>query len=396
MPLLCAIDMKKILSTLFIVFVLAAEPVFAGVAGSKHDMFAQGKGTDTNMCSYCHVPHNAAGEKIWSFWPNEARLTPGYTNPNQPWYLTTGAISDMPIENMCFSCHDGTAAGGESEMGLTETQTVFYNRNRHKTWGSGDCDICHTVHDNTNGNFLIVPATQSAESEMPTYCETCHGANPYPGAGSYGNMLAGSQHPYKDAGWLLNGSCNSCHTMHGGSDYTTTGIAHPILKTSNADSVYCEMCHNHEQKTTGGNRHPANLSAAGGWGKVTCESCHDPHQPDTNDSGKPFILLDENIDSGFCTNCHDATSETNGPMIGGGHPVNRPFTVNPTDPLKAPAGNTIDDNTDGIIDYPLNTASMVCESCHSVHRKGIDVPALRDTKGNSASCINCHGNTTGP
>ncbi|HDZ76875.1 MAG TPA: hypothetical protein ENH41_02175 [Candidatus Omnitrophica bacterium] len=337
---------------------------FANVANTFHDMFAQGKGTDPNVCGYCHIPHNAAGNKIWSDWGNEAQLTSGPSSP---------------IGNMCYTCHDGTA----TLMG----QTTVFNASlqQHKVGGAADCDSCHTVHDNTNGKFVGIIETTSASTESATYCETCHDATQYPGADVHGNILGGSAHPYSDSGSLLDNSCNSCHMMHGAADYTTGALTNPILIADNTDSAYCATCHSsYMQTAVGGNKHPANLASAGTWGKVDCESCHDPHQP--SDPNRPAILIEDNVDSNLCTTCHDPTSTTNGPAIGGSsHPTGVPFTTIGL----APSGSDIDDDNDGP-DYPLNSANIVCESCHSPHQKGVDNPLLRITDDAAALCINCH------
>ncbi len=331
----------------------AASLAVAGVANTKHDMFFMSKGTDPNVCGYCHVPHNAVGDKIWSDFGNEAQLTSGPSSP---------------IGNMCYTCHDGSA----TSLG----QTTAFNAalQQHKTGTGTDCNICHTVHDNTNGKFLGIATTQSANTESPTYCETCHDATMYPGAGPHGDHLAGSEHPYKDSGSVLDASCNACHQMHGAVNYTTAALTNPILKVANTDSAYCATCHSgYVQNTNGGNKHPANLASSGSWGKVDCETCHDPHQP--SDAGRPAVLKDTNIDSAYCATCHQATGTTNGPAVGTfSHPTGVSFTAVGL----TPAGNTIDDDNDGV-DYSGNSADLVCESCHSVHKKGVAVPLLRIT-----------------
>ncbi|MBI4738610.1 hypothetical protein HY772_03470 [Candidatus Woesearchaeota archaeon] len=345
---------------------------FAGVAGSKHDMYSLGKGQDQNVCNYCHIPHNAAGEKIWSTWANEAQLASG---------------PSTTIGNMCYTCHDGTATNiGQS--------TAFNNSlQQHKITSGQDCNMCHSVHDNTNGMFMVIPKTESASSVYsPTYCETCHDATMYPGAEHLGDHLAGTEHKYK----YIGGSCNTCHWVHGAANYTTGGLTNPILRMDNSNGALCNLCHYALYypgyvQGPGGVKHPANLATPGRWGNVNCETCHDPHQPDIP-AGRAAILRQDNIDSSYCTYCHNATDETNGPKIGNSHPVNVGFSMTPADPALTPAGNAIDDDDGEInaIDYPANSSDMICESCHSVHRKGAAVPLLRITKDSGSLCINCH------
>lgn len=358
--------MKKyfILLAIIVSWLTVNSFAFAGVANSEHDMFSEGKGTDPNVCGYCHVPHNATGDKIWSGWGNEAQLTSGPSSA---------------IGNMCYTCHDNTA----TDIGML---TVFGSLQQHKTGVGTDCNICHTVHDNANGKFLGIEKTQSAATESATYCETCHDATMYEGAGPHGDHLAGSEHPYKDTGVFLDESCNSCHQMHGAVNYTVGSLTNPILKVANTDSAYCATCHaDHVQETTtGDNKHPANLSSGGSWGKISCDACHDVHQP--NDSGRAAILNGANVDSAYCVTCHKATEETFGPAIGAhSHPIGESFaTVGLT-----PSANSIDDDGDGA-DYPGNSASIVCESCHSAHLQGAVEPLLRITAEAGSLCVNCH------
>jgi len=142
------------------------------------------------------------------------------------------------------------------------------------------------------------------------------------------------------------------------------------------------------QESTGGLKHPANLASAGTWGKVTCQDCHDIHQPG---NPTPHILKSQNIDSAYCQDCHDDVDETYGPKIGNGHPVGVAFSA--TDSVIAPAGNAIDDDDFDGIDYPLNSGDLICETCHSTHRKAVESPILRASyvSGDaSVLCINCH------
>jgi predicted CXXCH cytochrome family protein len=358
--------MKKILFVFVtVLLILGWKAAQAEVANTQHDMFFMGKGTDPNICSYCHIPHQAVGDKIWSDWGNEAQLQNGPSSH---------------IGNMCYTCHDGTA----TNIG----QTTAFNTvlQQHKTSTGNDCDMCHTVHDNTNGEFIGVQATQSASTEAATYCETCHDATMHQGAQALGDHLAGAEHPYKDAGTLLDDSCNSCHQMHGAVNYTTSQLTNPILKIDNTDAAFCATCHaDRVQNVTGGTKHPANLASAGSWGKVDCAFCHDPHQPSNPDY--PHILSNANTDSGFCMTCHGATGTTSGPAIGAHtHPVLEGYTTVGL----TPSGADIDDDGLNGPDYPNNTQSIVCESCHSPHIKGVAAKLVRISPAAGALCANCH------
>lgn len=358
--------MKKflLLSTLILLFL--APKAYASILGSKHDMNSGHYGEDPNVCSYCHVPHKAVGDKIWSAWANEAELENGPSSH---------------IGNMCYTCHDGTV----TNIGQT---TVFNTAlQQHKVEEGSDCNMCHTVHDNTNGKFLGIVKTQSDQTESATYCETCHDATMYKGAEHLGNHLGGSEHPYKDSGAVLDESCNSCHQMHGAVNYTTNNLTNPILKKDNTDTAFCASCHPNfvQNVAQDAKKHPAILSSPGSWGKVDCFSCHDPHQPDA--ANHPAILIDQNVNSAFCTTCHEASGNADAPSIGDHtHPTGEDFTTLGL----TPSADDIDDNADSLPDYSNNSQEIACESCHSVHLKGVSSPLVRITKVAGQLCSNCH------
>ena len=376
--------MKKI-TLITSLMLLAYNLSFAGVAGSKHDMYFLGKGTDPNVCSYCHIPHNAAGEKIWSKWANEARLTSG---------------PSTAMGNMCYTCHDGTVTWrGQIAFGSPSQQ--------HKIPAGQDCDMCHSVHDNTNFRFMKV-----AQIVEFTYCPSCH--NAAVNAGGLGDHVSApgnhqscnvchSGDDLENLGDSLdNATCHLCHVRaHGGASETIGNITNPILSNYNKDSQLCGGCHSDNvQSASGGAKHPANTSG-GAYGKIICRNCHDPHQPGVVD--RPYLLTETNIDSQMCINCHDGS---NGPDVGHSHPYQVGLgSIVPTDPSAqtgTPLGNQINDDywnsfgmpvpPDMSPDYPLNSASVICETCHSVHRKAdaSGTKLLRITNTNSALCFNCH------
>ena len=225
---------------------------FAGVAGDMHDMTVSGGGTDANLCSYCHIPHNAIGDKIWSDWHKSA-MPSGYS----------------PMGNMCYTCHDGT---------LAALATVFNSSlQQHKVTTGQDCDMCHSVHDNTNQKFTSVAKKEDS------YCAACHDG--IVDAGGFGDMTGAGNHQsywnstpahdyfgkptgadcnicHKDSYKSDDGSCNLCHTPHGAVNYSKGSITNPILNRDNIldgmESYYCAVCH--PEKNSYGvnvNKHPA-------------------------------------------------------------------------------------------------------------------------------------------
>jgi hypothetical protein len=89
----------------------------AGVAGTRHNLSASGRGeiraeSETQICKFCHIPHSAVvPEGLWSRRLSKAR----YDVP--PVRDTSGArvVRHQPdgSSRLCLSCHDGTIALGE-------------------------------------------------------------------------------------------------------------------------------------------------------------------------------------------------------------------------------------------------------------------------------------------
>lgn len=382
----------RLLFCISVLFSFLPASSFAGLIGSKHDMFAQGKGTSQALCSYCHVPHNAAGDKIWSTWANEAQLTSG---------------PSTKMGNMCYTCHDGTV----TSLG---TSSVFNSTfQSHKIPSGQDCDMCHSVHDNTNAKFMKVAVTQDS------YCASCHnttvnagGLGDYTGQGNHqsywdykpahdlggpgqGNGVPTPTGPVNSCGvchWQVSsqrstdGSCNLCHRVHGTLNLTAPTTNYPILKDDNTDSAYCAKCHTFVKQTTiNGQKHPSYMS-----GKVLCKDCHDVHRPG---SSNPHLLVSPNTNSQMCIDCHDGAKAKG---IGHSHPYGAGFgSAVPQDSSAAtgtPPANMIDDDGEGGPDYPSNTGDLVCETCHGMHRKVDDAGTklLRITNTGSNLCKNCH------
>src|SRR4051794_31953197 len=94
--------------------ILLSIPVVSGaqsIVNTKHNLSVSGPGTikaatETEICKFCHTPHNATPAKpLWN------RSTPGtlytpYTSSTLD--ATVGQPDGTSI--LCLSCHDGTIA----------------------------------------------------------------------------------------------------------------------------------------------------------------------------------------------------------------------------------------------------------------------------------------------
>lgn len=183
------------------------------IVGSDHDM--RGYLTDettTQVCVFCHVPHNAAtswGGPLWNH-ANTAATFKIYTSPT----LDGATSQPSGVTRACLSCHDGTIAvnslinapkdGGvgtlttmtgsavlgtdlsndhpvsityrpdlDSSLRLNVGATVPGPAWTAQLYGTAspytvECASCHAVHDPTNSPFLRIANTTSQ------MCTTCH------------------------------------------------------------------------------------------------------------------------------------------------------------------------------------------------------------------------------
>jgi predicted CXXCH cytochrome family protein len=93
--------------------ILVARSAYAGIAGSKHDLSANGGGMwgapgESQVCVFCHVPHGADASK-GALWNHQQTNTAYdlYSNPE-----TLDAVIKPPQREslVCLSCHDGVTA----------------------------------------------------------------------------------------------------------------------------------------------------------------------------------------------------------------------------------------------------------------------------------------------
>lgn len=381
--------MKLLLAIMGIVLLTLPMTALAGVSGSDHDLTGGGE----KLCQTCHTPHNALGANLWA------------RNPS-------GTFSG--VQDLCYTCHDG----GVTSVGVT---TVFDAlKEQHATVGA-DCSglgACHDVHNqnpNTTGRFTVAGVTETNGS----YCETCHDATQFTGAEALGDHTAGTTH-FTNGGTF---TCNQCHTVHGATLQGTNpaGLTNPILLADNEPGsyygVFCATCHGgippavaipgtggvaatdvwaYAEATADGTESQHPTSTTGGSFPVGgCDKCHDVHDP-TASPVPQYLLLADNTNSAYCVACHDGASA---PAVGANtHPTGVPTDVGMNTGLTPalPWANQIDEDGTAGVDWGSATPNMmVCETCHSVHKKGNTIGDvqyfLRWENGNSNQlCGACH------
>lgn len=315
----------------------------ANVAITKHNLSVSGPGsikatTETEICVFCHVPHNASNlAPLWN------RRNPDAT-PNYTPYASSTTKGTMGQPNgsslLCLSCHDGTIALGDllsrgatkvsmtgtgvSAAGMLGSGTGLIGRdlsddhpvsfaytNALATASGGElaspatltgkvkldasgqmqCSSCHDAHDNTNSKFLVMPNTASA------LCIACHTK-----AGWSTSSHATSSATWNGVGtnpWLHTSgltvaanACENCHQPH------TAGAGARLLNYAE-DESNCYTCHTgnvagqsapakniqtemakfsgHAVASYSGIHDPAEVGAVNSR-HVECADCHNPHQ----------------------------------------------------------------------------------------------------------------------
>ncbi len=377
--------MKKLFTaTIVLAFCLAPVATLGGVEGSDHDLTAGGQ----ELCFACHIPHNAFGDNLWSSVPSGVF----------PFYM-----------DMCYTCHDGsiTTIGQATVFDPTLESHILFGVGC-SAWVS-----CHDVHiqrPNGTGKFLKCNLVGNS------WCVDCHDGSPSGLAASLGDHVAANNH-FIDA----NFTCSKCHTAHGATPQTTQigSLTHPILLEDNNTTYYgdfCISCHNgtapdeadigtggmaamdvfdYSEAANDGSewKHPT-ISTGGGTPMGGCNKCHDVHNPTGTQYG--YLLMEDNANSAYCVSCHTTAGA---PQVGANtHFTGIPSDVNMNNGLTPamPWANQIDEDGTAGVDWTTATAnSMVCETCHSVHRQGntaVDAEFfLRHENGNlNQICSMCH------
>lgn len=174
------------------------------ITGSKHDLSKKQGLSESQICIFCHTPHNARTDlpevPLWNHGTTVATFVP-YSSS------TLDATVEQPTgySKACLSCHDGTVAldtygvktgnnfisgSAKLDMDLSNDHPISFIYNAALATKDGglvfpasekmvvagiplyntkmECSSCHSVHDQSKGKFLRVDNTGSA------LCFKCH------------------------------------------------------------------------------------------------------------------------------------------------------------------------------------------------------------------------------
>jgi predicted CXXCH cytochrome family protein len=369
--------------TLALALILAASPfvavpTHAAVATTKHNLSASGPGarrasSETEICIFCHAPHNnAPSGQLWN-----RRLPSTTYAPYTSSTLKSASGQPNGASLLCLSCHDGTIALGDVlnrattidmaggalsgnvllGTNLTDDHPVSFvydaalraargeladpatlvKPSKVRLDGSGrlQCTACHDPHDDANGKFLVAPNTASA------LCQTCHIKNYWAGSDHRNstkswNGAGTNPWPHTTGTTVAANACENCHRPH------TAGGVRELLNYA-LEEANCYSCHN------------GNVAAKNIQSEFAKASAHDVgNYTGTHDPAEPSLVTTSHVE---CVDCHNphAAYATALPNLGG--------STIPTLPGSLAGARGI-----SIGGTPVNPATHeyeICLRCHS-------------------------------
>lgn len=217
---------KAILATAMAV--LFAVPAMAiSVKDTPHNLSKSGPGgvkstNESEVCVFCHTPHNAVQAiPLWNrFNPAGAfQMYAGSASLNAP----TGDMTQDSVSRACMSCHDGTTglAGAVAKQpnGIIAMAGGIDNlAGRPSGLGSNLSDD-HPINFSYNASAM-------ADSKIKLAAATDPDLRFFASQGDMLNKQAAADYI----------ECATCHDVH--------GTVHPaFLRKSNASSALCFTCH---------------------------------------------------------------------------------------------------------------------------------------------------------
>jgi predicted CXXCH cytochrome family protein len=180
----------------------------AAISGTQHDLRTYNGISQTQICIFCHTPHNAATTQLAPLWNHTSTTTATFSTYTSATLNATGLGQPAGTSKACMSCHDGSVAL-DSFGGVTGTHNFLA--------GSGG-NLGTDLSNDHPVSFTYDTALATADGGLVT-----------PASASL--VVAGIP--------LFSGKveCASCHAVH---DNTNA----PFLRSSNAASALCLKCHN--------------------------------------------------------------------------------------------------------------------------------------------------------
>jgi predicted CXXCH cytochrome family protein len=220
--------MKRIfvvMAVLVAVALIGAGIAMAGISNTKHNLSSAAtsntyRATDTTeICVFCHTPHNASGSKpLWNKTVNSAGFNTYGTTLGG---TTAGAVTTSTL--LCFSCHDGvTGLNSLSNFPGSSTSISMVNGVNNI---AGSFAVLNK--DLTNDHPVGIVYNEGRASLKTIDNIVTNQA--------IIRVLASNSLQGQNASSTV--ECSSCHDPH--SDANTS-----FLRVTNGSSTLCLACHN--------------------------------------------------------------------------------------------------------------------------------------------------------
>lgn len=251
-----------------VALLLPAPAARAGVASTPHDLSVPGGGAASEICVYCHTPHDGGGKRgLWS--PDQAATV--YTLYGS---TTLRSTQRQPTgrSRLCLACHDGTTAPASPGGGAARSPL------------GGSASLGTDLSDDHPVSMTYDPALASQQGELAD-----------PATLPRALRLDGAQQV----------QCGTCHDPH-------QQAPRKFLRMDDRSGALCTPCHrppswSSSSHATARARWTAGPSSTSSPPYATvdenaCESCHRPHA-----AGHAARLLRESGERAVCLSCHDGT-----------------------------------------------------------------------------------------
>jgi hypothetical protein len=327
------------------------------ISNTKHNLSKTGPGTvkastETQICVFCHTPHNAeaqTGAPLWNRKLNNATYSATYSSSSIDASIDELSKGPGGLSRLCLSCHDGTMAIGNvnvlngqanASIAMTGTgpggtmppgagTTTGFSRNLgtdlsndhpisftySKAVAAADGELREPEVVGANGVMTVGTRVRGqTKPKLPLengqmQCTTCHDphlkeTDPTKGAAKF--LRLNRLQEATPAGGLFSETgdifCLACHDK-GGQEWALSAHANPSV----ADEQYLDAAANQRE-------FPTSIPV---W-RAACLNCHDTHtvqgarrllREGTDSLAKPKAAGNSAIEE-TCYQCHTTSAET--------------------------------------------------------------------------------------
>jgi predicted CXXCH cytochrome family protein len=403
----------------------------AQIANTPHNLSATGPGAlkatgTTDICVFCHTPHNAAPSR--ALWNRD--LPPTTYRLYQSSTLEAQIKQPTGASRLCLSCHDGTTAlgalrvkpdgagtalgplTGKASLGtdLSDDHPVSFVYDAALSSRQGQlvdpralpsqirldetrqlqCTACHEPHSSSYRRFLRMDdrygALCTACHNPRNWSRSAHANSPATGTGTGTKPWASNSY-----GSVAENGCENCHQTH--------AAPHPQRLLANAqETKVCLTCHDGSVavKYLEGEffKFSAHPIFATNWihedkegpntmvRHVTCTDCHNPHQASAIPAAPPLVpgpldgvsgitisggtISKANYEYEVCLKCHGIRDQTTRGIVRQDNVRNIRLKISLSNPSFHPVAATGKNATMGGFEAGYSTASIIsCTDCHN-------------------------------